>query len=171
MPEPAPRHKSIKQPPGEHAEPLRSALKELSEEVAAIRHYASQQQNRVAKLENGYDYNIIKNFCLRIIRSIDNLENRINQLADDGSETKYLDEIKDELLFALESSGVERFEPEIDSDYRGQEKYAEALKDKVPTDDKKLANKVAEVVRAGYQYVIDEENAKIIRPAQVRLFG
>jgi molecular chaperone GrpE (heat shock protein) len=171
LPHPSPKTPSAAQTPPDHAEPLHSAIKELSQEVAAIRRYASQQQDRVVKLENGYDYNIVKNFCLRVIRCIDNLENRISQLAEEDVELTCLEDTRDELLFALESSGIERFEPEIESDYLGQEKYAEAVKDKVPTDDPKLNNKVAEVLRAGYQYVIDDENVKIVRTAQVRLFG
>jgi molecular chaperone GrpE (heat shock protein) len=171
LPHPGPKTQTAVQTSPDHTEPLHSAIKELSQEVAAIRHYASQQQDRVVKLESGYDYNIVKNFCLRVIRCIDNLENRISQLADGDTETACLEDTRDELLFALESSGIERFEPEIESDYQGQEKYAEAVKDRLPADDPKLNNKVAEVLRAGYQYVIDEENVKIVRTAQVKLFG
>ncbi len=171
LPHTGPKTQTATQTSPDHTEPLHSAIKELSQEVAAIRHYASQQQDRVVKLESGYDYNIVKNFCLRVIRCIDNLENRISQLADGDTETTCLEDTRDELLFALESSGIERFEPEIESDYQGQEKYAEAVKDRLSTDDPKLNNKVAEVLRAGYQYVIDEENVKIVRTAQVRLFG
>jgi molecular chaperone GrpE (heat shock protein) len=75
------------------------------------------------------------------------------------------------MLFALESSGVEQFEPEINSDYHGQEKYAEAVKDKECCDDKKRTGKIAKIIRPGYQYFIDEENVKVVRPAQVKLFG
>ena len=153
-----------------HSDPLNSTLMELTEQVAAIREYASQQQDRVEKLEGGYDWNITKNFCLRIIRCVDNLEKRINRLRKQNVNPTDLQEVHDELLFVLESSGVEQFRPEINSDYRGQEKFAEVTKDRQPSEDMTMTDKIAKVIRPGYQYVIDEENVKVVRTAQVKLF-
>ncbi len=155
----------------EHSKPLNNAIKELTQQVSAIREYAAHQQDRVERLQDGYDWNIIKTFCLRVIRCVDNLENRISQLSEENVDTTNLEEIKDELLFALESSGVEQFEPEINSDYRGQEKFAEAIKDTQQCENPKQAGKIAKVIRPGYQYFINEDNVKIVRTAQVKLFG
>jgi molecular chaperone GrpE (heat shock protein) len=162
---------SVQQATLERTEPIDNSLRELSQQMAAIREYASQQQDRVEKLQDGYDWNIVRTFCLRVIRCIDNLENRINQLSEEDVETMNLKEVSDELVFALESSGVERFEPEINSDYRGQEKFAEVIKDKECSDEPNMAGKIAKVIRPGYQYVIDDENIKVVRTAQVKLFG
>ncbi len=161
----------VQQAIAEHSDTLNGTLTELTEQVAAIREYASDQQGRVEKLQEGYDWSIIRNFCLRVIRCIDNLESRISQQSAKRTETAHLKEVRDELLFALESSGVERFEPEIDSHYRGQEKYAEAIKDREHCDDPDKTGRIAEVIRPGYRYFIDEENVKIVRPAAVKLFG
>jgi len=155
----------------EHSKPLDNTLKDLAQQVSAIREYASCQQERVEKLQDGYDWNIIKTFCLRIIRCIDNLENRIERLSSKGTKTEYLEDIRDEMVFALESSGIEQYQPEINSDYRGQEKCAEAVKQKEHCDNAKQKGKIAKVIRPGYQYVINEENIKIVRTAQVKLFG
>ena len=155
----------------EHSKPLDSTLKDLAQQVSAIRDYASCQQERVEKLQDGYDWNIIKTFCLRIIRCIDNLENRIGRLSSKGTKTEYLEDIRDEMVFALESSGIEQYQPEINSDYRGQEKYAEAVKEKEHCDNAKQKGKIAKVIRPGYQYFINDENIKIVRTAQVKLFG
>ena len=157
--------------PGEQSKPLDSTLTDLTQQVSAIREYAASQQGRLEKLQDGYDWNIIRTFCLRVIRAVDNLENRIVQLKDDDVETIHLEEVRDELIFALESSGIEQFEPETNSEYRGQEKLAEAVKDKESCDDPEQAGKIANVIRPGYQYFINEENVKIVRPAQVRLYA
>jgi len=162
---------SVEQAIIEHSKPLDSTLKDLAQQVSAIREYASCQQERVEKLQDGYDWNIVRTFCLRIIRCIDNLENRISRLSGEGTETEHFQEIKDELVFALESSGIEQYEPEINSDYRGQEKYAEAVKEKEHCDKEKQKGKIAKVIRPGYQYFINEDNIKVIRTAQVKLFG
>jgi molecular chaperone GrpE (heat shock protein) len=162
---------TVQQTAREHSEPIDNSLRELNQQMAAIREYASQQQDRVEKLQDGYDWNIVRTFCLRVIRCIDNLENRINQLSGGDVETMNLKEVRDELIFALESSGVEQFKPGINSDYRGQEKFAEVVKDKECSDEPNMAGKIAKVIRPGYQYVIDEENIKVVRTAQVKLFG
>ena len=162
---------SVQQAIIEHSKPLDSTLKDLAQQVSAIREYAACQQERVEKLQDGYDWNIIRTFCLRIIRCIDNLENRISRLSSKGAKTEYLEDIRDELVFALESSGIEQFEPEINSNYRGQEKYAEAVKGKQSCDKPKQKGRIAKVIRPGYQYFINEENIKIVRSAQVKLFG
>jgi len=145
-------------------------LTDLSQQISAIRDYASQQQNRNEKLQEGYDWNIIKNFCLRIIRCIDNIENRIAKLEGKDIDTGDLHDIRDELIFSLESSGVEQFTPEINSDYSGQEKYAEVTKEKVASNGKSVRGKIAEVIKPGYQYTIDEGNVRVVRTARVKLF-
>jgi len=150
---------------------LGGTLKDLAQQVSAIRQYAAEQQERVTKLQDGYDWNIIRNFCLRIIRCIDNLESRIKRLEKSGVDTSDLEEVRDELIFSLESSGVEQYEAELYSDYRGQEKRFEAVKEKEHCDDASLFGKIGKVVRPGYQYIIDEDNVKIVRAAQVRLLG
>ncbi len=162
---------SVQQAIKEHSKPLDSTLKDLAQQVSAIREYASCQQERVEKLQDGYDWNIIKTFCLRMIRCIDNLENRIGRLSSKNAKTEYLEDIRDELVFALESSGIEQYELEINSDYRGQEKYAEAVKEKEHCENSSQKGKIAKVIRPGYQYIINEENIKIVRSAQVKLFG
>ena len=162
---------SVEQAIIEHSKPLDSTLKDLAQQVSAIREYTACQQERVEKLQDGYDWNIVRTFCLRIIRCIDNLENRISQLSSQGTKTEYLEDIRDELIFALDSSGIEQFEPKINSDYRGQEKYAEAVKDKECCNNSKQKGKIAKVIRPGYQYFINEENIKVVRTAQVKLFG
>ncbi|MDH4240155.1 MAG: hypothetical protein OEW48_11380 [Phycisphaerae bacterium] len=155
----------------ENSKPINNTLSELAQQVSAIREYASSQQDRLTKLQDGYDWNITKTFCMRVIRCIDNLEKRISQLSEKDMEVVDLKEVRDEMLFALESSGVEQYEPELNSDYHGQEKFAEAVKGKESCDDKKQTGKIAEIIRPGYQFFIDEDNIKIVRPAQVKLYG
>ncbi len=155
----------------ENSKPINNTLSELAEQVSAIREYASSQQDRLSKLQDGYDWNITKTFCMRVIRCIDNLEKRISQLSEKDMEVADLEEVRDEMLFALESSGVEQYEPELNSDYQGQEKFAEAVKGREKCNSKKKTGKIAKVIRPGYQFFIDEENVKVVRPAQVKLYG
>ncbi|MEJ5260380.1 MAG: hypothetical protein WHS88_09345 [Anaerohalosphaeraceae bacterium] len=151
--------------------PVVKGLSEISEQMSAIREFAAEQQNQVRKFQDGYDWMLIKRFCLRIIRCIDNLEDRIRQLQNAGQDVSMLRDIRDEILFALESSGVEQYEPEIGLDYKGLERYAESVREKKENDDPSKSGRIAEVVRPGYQYLINDEEVKIVRCAQVKLYA
>jgi molecular chaperone GrpE (heat shock protein) len=152
-------------------EPLTKELSELTEEVSAIRHFAAQQQDQMRKLQDGYDWMIVRRFCMRIIRCVDNIEDRIARLTPKEQVlSDHLQDIRDELIFALESSGVEQYEPDLNISYKGLERYAEAIKERVYTGDDAKAGFIAEVVRKGYQYLVNDEDVKIVRCAQVKLY-
>lgn len=151
--------------------PVVQGLSEISEQMSAIREFAAEQQNQVKKFQDGYDWMLIKRFCLRIIRCIDNLEDRIRQFQKDNQDVSVLKDIRDEILFALESSGVEQYEPEIGLDYRGLERYAESVREKAENNDPEKSGHIAEVVRPGYQYLLNDEEVKIVRCAQVKLYA
>ena len=162
---------TIPRPDSDPSAPFNKTLLQLNEQISAIREYAAEQQQRVEKLESGYDWNIIRTFCLRVIRCIDNLEDRMARLDEQGQAIEALDQVCEELLFALESSGVEPFEPQVGSVYRGQERWAEAIKEREPCDEPQLKGCIFAVVRPGYQYVVDEQNLKVVRAARVKLYG
>jgi molecular chaperone GrpE (heat shock protein) len=162
---------SVQQATKDRSEPLSSTLKELAQQVSAIREYAACQQDRVEKLQDGYDWGIIRTFCLRVIRCVDNIENRIDNPPEDSPDLIYMEEVRDELLFAMESSGIEQFRPELNSEYHGQEKFAEAIKEKQPAQKPVQAGRIAQVLRPGYRYMMNDENYKVVRTAQVKLFG
>ena len=152
-------------------EPLTKELTELTEEVSAIRQFASQQQDQMRKLQDGYDWMIIRRFCLRIIRSIDNIDDRVTRLQAKGEDAAvYLEDIRDELIFALEASGVEQFGPDLQISFKGLEKYAEAVRERIFTEDAGLVGCIAEVTRPGYQYLVNDDDIKIVRCAQVKLY-
>jgi molecular chaperone GrpE (heat shock protein) len=151
-------------------EPVALELTDLTEQMSAIREFAAEQQSQVKKLQDGYDWMLIKRFCLRIIRCIDNLDDRIRQLKTEKKDTSAMEDIRDEMVFALESSGVEPFEPDIGQPYRGLEKYAEAIKERKENDDPDKSGTIAEIIRPGYQYLISDEEVKIVRCAQVKLY-
>ncbi len=162
---------SVQQATRDRSEPLGDTLKELAQQVSAIREYAACQQDRVEKLQDGYDWGIVRTFCLRVIRCVDNIESRIENPPKDCADLIYLEEVRDELLFAMESSGVEQYRLDINSEYRGQEKLAEAIREKQPAAKPEQAGRIAQVLRPGYRYMIDDENYKVVRTAQVKLYG
>ena len=59
----------------------------------------------------------------------------------------HLEEVRDELVFALESSGIEQFEPKVNTYYRGQEKIAEAIKEKTHSNDPNKKGKIEKIIK------------------------
>ncbi len=146
-------------------------LTELTEEVSAIRQYAAAQQDQMRKFQDGYDWMIVRRFCMRFIRCIDNLDDRLEHLGSDEQMLREaLEDIRDELVFALESSGVEQYGPDLKAPFKGLEKYVEAVRQRVPVSDAALAGTIAEIVRPGYQYLVNDDEVKIVRCAQVKLY-
>ncbi|HSV27550.1 MAG TPA: nucleotide exchange factor GrpE, partial [Sedimentisphaerales bacterium] len=152
-------------------ETIEKSVEETCRQIWAIREYAARQQERMERLQDGYDWNIIGNFCLRIIRCVDNLDDRIAELTAEKRDTRHLQLLRDELLFAMESSGVERFDVEPGADFRGQEHRLKAQSQRELTENPELVGKVAQVTRPGYQCYISEDVTKTVRPAEVRVYG
>lgn len=151
--------------------PVTNGLSELTEEVSAIRQFAAAQQDQMRKLQDGYDWMIVRRFCMRVIRCIDNLDDRIARLgSQDDVLQGCLEDIRDELIFALESSGVEQYQPDLKTPFKGLEKYVEAARQRVSTSNETLAGTIAEIIRPGYQYLISDDDIKIVRCAQVKLY-
>ena len=163
--------KHARESAAEGSEPVNQALLSLNDQISAIREFASGQQDRVEKLQNGYDWSIIRTFCLRIIRCIDNIETQMTSASGAIDENHPFAEIRDELLFALESSGVEQFEPKVKSPFQGQERSAEAVKERQSTQKRALKGCIAKIIKPGYQYIVDEETRRVVRTARVKLYA
>ena len=50
------------------------------------------------------------------------------------------------------------------------EKYAEAVRERVVTDNPDLVDSIAAIARPGYQYLVNDDEIKIVRCAQVKLY-
>lgn len=143
---------------------------DLLSQVSSLRDYLSRQQNLVRKFQDGYDWTILRSFCLRIIRCIDDVEKRLKSTDDiSDAHRQDLEMIHDELVFALDGSGVEQFQPEIDTPYSGQERFAEVTGKNSAGEGGKPGH-ISEIMCPGYYYYISEEQRKLIRPAKVKLY-
>ena len=154
---------------GDCAKRSDNSAADLLSQVSSLRDYLAKQQNMVKRFQDGYDWTVLKNFCQRIIRCIDDVEKRMNGSKEATDDHRLdLEMIYDQLVFALDGSGIEQFKPEIDIPYSGQEKIAEVVgKDPYK---KGVPGHISKVVNPGYIYYISDEHQKLIRPAKVRLY-
>lgn len=148
---------------------MNATLTDTNQQLAAIRQYAAEQQSQVRRLQEGYDLTVIKNLCRGVIRCIDFMDSC--RAKEDASEAIRSDlaSATDDLLFALQSAGVDEYTVEVGSEYRRQEDRAEISGHEV-TDNPASAGKVAKIHGRGFRYEVDAETARIIRPVKVIVY-
>lgn len=148
---------------------LNSQIYNIGGELSGITSYINENSNRVRRLEEGYDFHILKDFSKQIIRSIYSLEKNLEK-ADDAAKSHIQDTI-DSLIELLDRNSIVQVSPEVGSLYSGQERIAECIPLKCYTDDESLDGRIASVVHAGYLYEFNENNSRVIMPAKVVLFS
>jgi molecular chaperone GrpE (heat shock protein) len=153
----------------ERMQELSCRVYNIGDELSGITSYINENSNRVRRLEEGYDFHILKNFSKQIIRSIYSLEKNLEK-ADDAAKSHIQDTI-DSLIELLDRNSIVQVSPEVGSLYSGQEKIAECIPLKCYTDDESLDGRIASVVYAGYLYEFNENNSRVIMPAKVVLFS
>ena len=149
-------------------EATNSESKNISLQLTTLKDFIYKQQEQVRKYQEGYDWVVLKNFALRIIRCVDRIEKRMEEVGD-VTLLEELGSIKYELLFALQATGVEQVVPEKSSPYEGKEKWVKIV-NTVESSDCTQAKCIAEVFRPAYFISIDEENQKVIRVADVSVY-
>jgi len=137
--------------------------------VVGMRDYLSESNEQTMRLQEGYDYAVLKKFVRPVIQVIHGLEQLESRLGNNPSS----DEVRaqwTELLDLLEHSGIERFDVEVDAPFSDMRKEAEAVTAKEPTNDPEKVGKVAQVVRSGYRYIYNNDRKRLVLPAQVKLY-
>jgi molecular chaperone GrpE (heat shock protein) len=136
--------------------------------LGGMRDYLAKSTESIRRYQEGYDFQILKNFVRQIARAIADLERNLLKVPDEAKPA--LIEAKEDLLELLYRNGVEPIVPETGASYRGMEGYAEVSPEKVPATDLAQRGNVAEVTRPGYRYTFDTDNGRVIQSAMVKLY-
>lgn len=104
----------------EREERALAELHSVSQRVELLAEHASKRDDEIARLREGYDWRILKNFALRLIASIDTLAARIAAKGAQSDVAKELEVVRLELTFLLESNDVVEWLPETGSVVRDQ---------------------------------------------------
>ena len=132
--------------------------------------YIDENGRRTRRLEEGYDFQILKNFARQIIREINGLKIAIDKTADEDKKSIMQDTI-DALVELLDRNSIIQITPEAGSLYAGQEKFAECASQKIFIEDNELNGRIASVIREGYQYEFNDGSIRVLEPAKVVLFS
>lgn len=136
--------------------------------IGGIRDYLAKSADAIRRYQEGYDFQILKNFVRQIARAISDLDRSIGKASDEAKPA--LIEAKEDLIELLYRNGVEPILPEVGISYKGMEKYAEVSPEKVPAINPAQRGGIAVVTRLGYKYTFDTDKERVIQPAMVKLY-
>lgn len=136
--------------------------------LGGMREYLSKSTDSIQRYQEGYDFQILKNFVRQIARAISDIESNIKKPQEEASSG--LEDARDDLIELLERNGVERIIPNVNTSREGREREIEVLPEKIKTDDPAKRGIIASVDRVGYRYVFNDGQEKVIQAAQVKLY-
>jgi molecular chaperone GrpE (heat shock protein) len=150
----------------EAATSVEEALSGVAAEVAALREHTARQQASVQRWQDGYDWQVLRRLCTRLLRITDDIE----RMADGGEIPEELALVRDHILIALEDEGVEELAFEPGTPYAGLEKVAKVVGRPDP-EDPDDAGKVAGTVSPGFVRRDGDGRLRVVRPARVSVYA
>lgn len=146
-----------------------ATLSSIDSQLHSLRDYAAEQQKTLVRYQQGFNWVINKDLCKRIIRSLDDIERYLADENITALHREHLDILRDQLVFALDSNGVEQVTVEIGTQYDSVRKEVEFL-EYVASPDAARCGQIAEA-RPGYVvYTSDEDTPRKIRDIQVKVY-
>lgn len=149
---------------------IERSSKTTAELIENIRNYVAKQADEVKRWQEGYDWRITKNFLLRLIGSIDEIEDKIVYSQKDEKLEALIPELEfmlSVLTVNLEEEGLIQFTPSLGSPVDASRvEVIGTLEAEEPSDE---PESVASIFRKGYEYDLGNET-KIIRKAKARVF-
>ena len=148
-----------------------ASVNSISADLTGIRNFLDKSTNQNRRFQEGYDFQILKNFIRQIIRLIRDIETQLSNI-DQPEAKEALEDARDDLVELLERNSIEQIIPEINVRYDSDKlKYWEVVEEKVQTSNPEHDGCVAEINRVGYLYLFNESQERVIVPAQVKLYS
>lgn len=148
----------------------RAPQKDIHDSLIGIRQFLSERDKEYRRFQEGYDYAIFKRFSKQVIRCVHTLEDLDLSKLDEESSNVIAD-VSLDLIDLLDRNGVEEFSPETGVEYASIRAVAEVSSHKKLTTKDSEVGKVAEVVRTGFRYVYNDDNTRLVLPAQVKIYA
>lgn len=138
--------------------------------VDNVREYVSKQADETRRWQEGYDWRILKNYLMRIVSTLNEVEDQIATYRKEGKPEEFLsdlDFLKEALEIHLEEEGLMAYTPAVGS-------TLDAIRDEprtsvVALSEEQVIGTIAEVLRKGYEIDLGAET-KVVRKAQVVVY-
>ena len=151
-------------------ETTKKIVQELDEKISPFEKVAREKNEELKIYKEGYDYSKNKSIINGIIETIEFIENaEIKIDFKDEILKNYFISSKEKLIIILNNSGIEQFQPNLNSsslDDHGCEVDLTTEK----TTDKSKNNLIFSVLKKGYKINLSKNDNKIIKKALVRVY-
>jgi len=147
-----------------HLDDVSNKIGTMKEEVKAVKELTEEKDKKIRRYEEGYDQKNIKHFMDEFFKIIDYIKKE--RMSTDNNS---LEEIEEDLLLLLEKNGIQMIDIHTNNSYEGQSRFAKVVGTE-ETDDATQNTIIKEVRRNGYFVQIDEDNIKVLRPAEVVVY-
>lgn len=141
-----------------------------AEMVNDVREYVAKQADETRRWQEGYDWRILKNYLLRVISTMDDIERKLKFYRKSGRGDDFIkdfDFLRETLEIHLEEEGLIVFAPHV-----GVEPDVSLVEIKASvtiSGEGQLAGTVAEVICKGYEMDVGVET-KVVRKAQISVY-
>ena len=145
-------------------------ITEVDEKISPFEKVAREKNDELKEYKKGYEYSRNKALLDGIIETItfiENAEGKIN--ASDEIAKSYFSSTKDKLLIILNNSGIEVFNPEINTQSL-EHQGCEVDMTTEATKDKNKNNLVHSIVAKGYKMTLKNNEIHYIKKALVKVF-
>jgi molecular chaperone GrpE (heat shock protein) len=155
---------------GARLEQIGQSSQEAAEMANNVRDYVAKQAEETRRWQEGYDWRIIKNYLLRMVSTMDDVETKLAVYRVEGKPEDFINDfnfLRETLEIHFEEEGVLSFAPEVGEEPDSTRTEVKAVV--VITDDNQQVGTIAKVIRLGYEADLGAE-VKIIRKAQVSVY-
>lgn len=142
----------------------------VNEGMGGMRDYLVKNNAQLQRLQEGYDFQILKNFVRQITRIISRLDSQLLTVADELTKEELL-VVKEDLVALLDRNGIQLIEPAVGTVYTHHvRKYAEVSRETVEAPTPDLVGRIERVEQVGYKYGFNDGQERIIQPAKITLY-
>ena len=138
--------------------------------LTGVKDYLAEQGQIQRRYQEGYDFQILKNFITPIARVIDSMDTQIEKAK--GAGKKELENAREHLIELLAGNGVEQIIPAVGDLVDDASKETVEAAGTVDSSASAPAGTIAEVVRPGYRYTFtsDEAQSRCLQKAKVKIY-
>lgn len=148
----------------------KSIIKEVDEKIKPFEKVAREKNDELKEYKKGYDYSKNKsiiNGVIETIEFIENAEKKIN-FTDDIVKS-YFSTTKDKLLIVLNNSGVESFEPKVNTSSLDDHSCEVDVSTEI-IDDQSKNNLICSILKKGYMIKTKENQVVYLKKALVKVY-
>jgi len=148
----------------------KSIIKEVDEKIKPFEKVAREKNDELKEYKKGYDYSKNKSIIDGVIETIEFIENAEKKINfNDDVVSSYFSSTKEKLLIVLNNSGVESFEPKINTSSLDDHSCEVDVSTEI-TDDQNKNNLICSILRKGYMIKTTENQVVYIKKSLVKVY-